>query len=74
MYVAMFDEVDEGTAMYKMAATQADCPVGPVQMSLDVDGYNLPSDWYLRVGSQAQKMLDGRIALTPVLPIDPANP
>lgn len=74
MYVAMFDEVDEGTAMYKLAETQADCPVDAEQAPLNIDGYNLPSDWYLRVGREAQKMLDGRIGLTPVLPIDPENP
>jgi hypothetical protein len=74
MYVAMFDEVDEGTAMYKMATTPAGCPVDADQVPLDEDGYNLPSDWYLRVGTQAQKMLDGTIGLTDVLPIDPENP
>jgi len=74
MYVAMFDEVDEGIAMYKLAETQADCPVGAGQATLNVDGYDLPSDWYLMVGTEAQKMLDGTIGLTSVLPIDPENP
>jgi hypothetical protein len=74
MYVAMFDEVDEGTAMYKLAEIEADLPVGAEQAPLDIDGYALPSDWYLRVGTEMQKMLDGRIALTDVLPLDPDNP
>jgi hypothetical protein len=74
MYVAMFDEVDEGTAMYKLAASQEQCPAGAGQVPLNEDGYNLPSDWYLRLGTEAQKMLDGTIPLTSVMPIDPENP
>lgn len=69
MYVAMFDEIDEGTAMYKLVPTRADCPVGAEQVPLNEDGYNLPSDWYLQVGREAQKMLDGTIPLTPILPL-----
>jgi hypothetical protein len=74
MYVAMFDEVDEGTAMYKMVNATENCPVGADQVPLNEDGYNLPSDWYLRVGAEAQKMLDGTIPLTSTMPIDPENP
>ncbi len=71
MYVAMFDEVDEGTAMYKMAETVDDLPVGADHVPLDEDGYQLPSDWYLQVGTEIQKMLEGKIPLTATLPINP---
>lgn len=72
MYLAMFDEIDEGTAMYKLAETQADClVVDPLLVPLDEDGYSLPSDWYLQIGTEIQKMMDGRIALTEQLPIVP---
>ncbi len=71
MYVAMFDEVDEGTAMYKMVETTDGLPLGADQVPLNEDGYDLPSDWYLQVGTEIQKMLEGSITLTPDLPISP---
>ncbi|MBE0675237.1 MAG: T9SS type A sorting domain-containing protein [Bacteroidales bacterium] len=74
MYVAMFDEIDEGTAMYKMAETQDDCPVvDPLLVPLNEDGYDLPSDWYLRLGTELQKMLEGSIPLDVNLPIRPVH-
>lgn len=69
MYVAMFDEVDEGTAMYKLVETPKGLPVGADQVPLNEDGYDLPSDWYLQIGREIQKMLEGTIPLTPELPI-----
>jgi hypothetical protein len=71
LYVAMFDEVDEGTAMFKVAATQAELPAQGSFLPLDADGTTLPSDWYLRVADQAGRMLRGQIPLTPTLPISP---
>ena len=75
IYVAMYDEIDEGTAMYKLAENQSQCPVvDPPLVPLDEDGYTLPGDWYLRVGTEMQKMLEGTIELTPDLPISPFTP
>lgn len=71
LYTAMFDEVDEGTAMYKMAETTADLPAGATMVPLDVDGISLPSDWYLQVGGEAGRMLRGEIPLQSTLPISP---
>ena len=73
IYVAMFDEVDEGTAMFKITDTKAKLPVEAQDrlVSLDIDGINLPSDWYLKLADQTQKMLDGTIPLTSVIPITP---
>lgn len=71
MYVAMFDEVDEGTAMYKLVETEEGLPVGADQVSLNEDGYDLPSDWYLQLGTEIQKMLDGTISLTEEMPLTP---
>jgi hypothetical protein len=45
----MFDEVDEGTAIYKTAATPAAAPVNFPNVTLAADGMSLPSDWYLQV-------------------------
>jgi hypothetical protein len=56
---AMFDEVDEGTAMFKVAASRRDAPVGVDVVTLDVDGDPVPADWYLRLAREAQKELRG---------------
>ena len=70
IYVAMFDEVDEGTAMFKITDKKAKLPVEAQDrlVSLDIDGFNLPSDRYLQLADQTQKMLDGTISLTSVIP------
>jgi hypothetical protein len=59
LYGAMFDEVDEGTAMFKVAASSRDAPSEVAVVTLDVDGELLPSDWYLRLAREAQKKLRG---------------
>ena len=71
IYVAMFDEVDEGTAMFKITDITAKLPIQANDrlVSLDIDGVNLPSDWYLKLADQTQKMLDGTIPLTSDIPI-----
>lgn len=71
IFNAMFDEVDEDTAMYKTAATSSDQPAGVELLSLDADGEKLPSDWYLRLAGAATKMLRGEIPLTPKIPLNP---
>jgi len=71
VYGAMFDEVDEGTAMYKCAPTAAQLPAQGKFVPLNVDGYNLGSDWYLRLADQAGKMLRGEIPVTNTIPITP---
>lgn len=64
VYVAMFDEVDEGTAIFKCSN---DPPVGEQVSFLTYEG--LPSDYYLRVTGQAGRMLKGQIPDdSPMLP------
>jgi hypothetical protein len=60
LYGAMFDEVDEGTAMYKLGASPSEVPSEPGFVTLDVDREPVPSDWYLRLAGEAQKMLRGQ--------------
>jgi hypothetical protein len=60
LYGAMFDEVDEGTAMFKLAASRRDAPEQAPIVTLDVDGERLPTDWYLRLAREAQKALRTR--------------
>lgn len=69
---AMFDELDEGTAMFKLAATARDAPAQPRFVTLDADGLTLPSDWYLRLAGAGTRMLRGEIPLSPDIPIKPA--
>jgi hypothetical protein len=71
LYGAMYDEVDEGTAMYKIAPTPLDQPPNCNFVPLNVDGYILPSDWYLRLANEAGKMLRGGIPLQSSIPISP---
>jgi hypothetical protein len=60
MYGAMFDEVDEGTAMFKLAPTRESVPSGVPIVTLDADGDRLPSDWYLQLARETQHRLAGR--------------
>jgi hypothetical protein len=54
-----------------MAATQADVPAQGTFLSLDVDGQQVPSDWYLRLAGAAGKMLRREIPLRATIPIKP---
>ena len=71
IYGAMFDEVDEGTAMYKLAPTANEIPAQGSWVPLNIDGTSLPSDWYLRLANEASKMLRGDIPLQSTIPITP---
>ena len=71
IFGAMFDEVDEGTAMFKLAPNAAALPAQGSFVALDADGLALPSDWYLRVAGEGTKMLRGDIPLTDTIPISP---
>ena len=62
LYVAMFDEVNEGTAIFKVSN---DPPAGK---SLFVTYDGLPSDHYLWLSGQIGRMLRGEIPPTPELP------
>ncbi|MCX6855893.1 MAG: glycoside hydrolase family 71/99-like protein [Verrucomicrobia bacterium] len=62
IYVAMFDEVDEGTAIFKCTN---DIPVGTTQF-LDYEG--LPSDHYLWLTGQGSALLRGELPLQSAMP------
>ena len=78
VFGAMFDEIDEGTALYKLAPTlnetPAAAPTDPYQFfALNADGYTLPSDWYLQVTAQGTLALHQTNPLSQTLPITPTN-
>ncbi|PPQ69203.1 hypothetical protein CVT26_003643 [Gymnopilus dilepis] len=51
IYGAMWDEYDEGTAFMPIVEHKRNLPVSDKFrfMALDEDGYDLPSDWYMRI-------------------------
>ncbi len=71
LYGAMFDEMNEGTSMFKMAPTANELPAQGTFVPLNIDGQQLPSDWYLRLADQATRMLRGDIPLQTAIPIIP---
>ncbi len=73
IYVAMFDEVDEGTAMFKIAENASQLPTTGKFLTLNADGENLPSDWYLRLMGEASRMLKGQRALVATMPTNPID-
>lgn len=59
IYVAMFDEVDEGTAIFKCTN---DVPVGEGAKFLTYEG--LPADFYLRLTGRGGKMLRDEVPMS----------
>jgi len=62
LYVAMFDEMDEGTAVFKLTA---DPPVGASRFLAEPE---VPSDHYLWLCGQAGRLLRGEIEARDSLP------
>ena len=65
LYVAMFDEVDEGTAIFKVTNSP---PVGPGENVRFLTNEGLPSDHYLRLTGLAGKLFRGEMPVTDELP------
>jgi hypothetical protein len=65
MYVAMFDEVDEGTAIFKCSN---EVPAAGRNKFLTYEG--LPSDYYLRLTGEGAKLLRGELPVTDALPAE----
>jgi hypothetical protein len=67
VFVGMFDEVDEGTAIYKVSTTT---PVGKHFVTYE----GLPSDWYLKLTGAATRMIRGDAPLSRKIPFEPDQP
>jgi hypothetical protein len=63
VFVGMFDEVDEGTAIYKVGNIT---PVGKYFVTYE----GLPSDWYLKLTGAATRMIRGDAPLSWKIPKD----
>jgi Glycosyl hydrolase family 99 len=61
LYVAMFDEMDEGTAIFK-------CTSQPPTNARFVSYENVPPDYYLWLTGEAGKMLRGEIQFSSRIP------
>jgi len=61
VFVGMFDEVNEGTAIYKVANQT---PVGEHFVTCE----GLPTDWYLRLTGAATRMIRGETPLSWTIP------
>jgi hypothetical protein len=58
LYTAMFDEINEGTAIFKLAAASSQEPVGTELLPLGADGcHTATSDMYLRLAGEASRAL-----------------
>jgi len=69
--IAMFDEVNESTAMFKIASKRTQAPDQGFWLTLDADGADLPSDWYLRLAGEITRAFHGERPLPPELPAHP---
>jgi len=66
--VAMFDEVDEGTAIFKCAN---DVPTGQKSKFVTFDG--LPSDYYLKEVGAGARLIRGELPLNEKLTLRQAD-
>ncbi len=74
IYGAMFDELNEGTAMFKMLPQASAAPVSGIPpeysfVTLDADGCALPSDWYLNLAGAATTAVHSGTQPSPNLPL-----
>ena len=64
VYVAMFDEYDEGTAIAKAAENSSMVPTNQYFLTLDADGVAVSADFYLRLTNDIGRMMRGEIPAT----------
>jgi len=64
VYLAMFDEVDEGTAIFKVTNS-------PPRQAHFLTYEGLPGDWYMRLTGLGEKMLRDKTPIPEAIPIKP---
>ena len=68
VYIAMFDEMNEGTSIFKCAEDASMIPAGKYFLTLNADGVHVSSDFYLRVTNDGGKMIKGLAPYTTTRP------
>ncbi len=71
--IAMFDEVNEGTAIFKAVSQRHEAPKPGYWLTLDADDRRLPAAWYLRIAQEISRMFHGEIKPTSKLPLKPSD-
>jgi hypothetical protein len=61
VYIAMFDEMNEGTSIFKVAEDSTMIPAGKYFLTLNADGVHVSSDFYLRLVNNGGRMVKGLI-------------
>jgi hypothetical protein len=76
IYIAMFDEFNEGNQIAKTAENSSQIPTDATDglaLGLNEDGTACWSDYYLRLTGDGDRMLQGTIPLTNVRPTPPVG-
>ncbi|KAA2240334.1 lectin [Chitinophaga agrisoli] len=68
VYIAMFDELNEATSIFKCAEDASMIPAGKYFLTLDADGVHVSSDFYLRETGDGGKLFKGQIPYTATCP------
>ena len=71
IYTAMFDEIDEGTAIMPVAARQEATPQGAHLVTLDQEQCSLPTDWYLTLAAKVSDALHRKGSLNEMPALGP---
>jgi hypothetical protein len=71
IFLGMFDEYDEGTAIMPMSDNH---PNIHTEWGHYIDNEGRDPFWYLQLSAAAREMLNGQRALTPTLPLESAIP
>jgi hypothetical protein len=61
-------------AILKTAPSRADAPAQGYWLTLDVDGDNLPNDWYLRLAGEIGRMFRAEAHPAATIPAHPGPP
>jgi hypothetical protein len=73
MYIAMFDEYDEGTAIAKAAEDSSMIPTDQYFLTTSANGTYISSDFYLRLAGKATRMIKGLDPAESSIPIAYTN-
>jgi len=73
VYISMFDELNEGTAIMKCATDSSMIPNNQWFLTLNADGVQVSSDYYLRLTNYGGAMVKGLIPYTATNPCPAAS-